>query len=114
VVWITTLGRKSGQWRKTPLLGFPVNGAWGIAGSNAGQERVPGWVFNVESYGRGRIEVNGKESEATFTRLEGELRDQIYQGLINQWSGYDMYAKNIVREIPVFLVQECSPTESID
>jgi deazaflavin-dependent oxidoreductase (nitroreductase family) len=110
VVWITTLGRKSGQWRKTPLLGVPVDGGWGIAGSNAGQEEIPGWVFNVEAHDRGRIEVDGQEFEAIFTRVEGEIRNQIYQGLVDQWSGYDMYAKNIVREIPVFLVNRVDPT----
>jgi deazaflavin-dependent oxidoreductase (nitroreductase family) len=109
VVWITTLGRKSGQWRKTPLLAMCLDEGWGIAGSNAGQEKVPGWVFNIEAHNRGRIEVDGQESGAIFTRVNGELRDRIYQGLIHQWSGYDMYAKNIVREIPVYLVKIMDP-----
>lgn len=105
VVWITTLGRKSGDWRSTPLLAVPVDGGWGIAGSNAGQERIPGWVFNVEAHDRGRISIDGNEVEAIFTRVEGELKERIYSGLISQWSAYDMYQRNIKREIPVFLVK---------
>ena len=50
VVWITTLGRRSGEWRRTPLLAIPDSGGWGIAGSNAGQEEIPGWVFNVRAH----------------------------------------------------------------
>ena len=108
VVWITTLGRKSGDWRSTPLLAVPVDGGWGIAGSNAGQERIPGWVFNVEVHDRGRISIDGNEIEAVFTRVEGELKERIYSGLISQWSAYDMYQRNIKREIPVFLVKPAS------
>ena len=108
VVWITTLGRKSGDWRSTPLLAVPMDGCWGIAGSNAGQEKIPGWVFNVEAHDRGRISIDGNEIEAVFTRVEGELKERIYSGLISQWSAYDMYQRNIKREIPVFLVKPAS------
>jgi deazaflavin-dependent oxidoreductase (nitroreductase family) len=108
VVWITTLGRKSGDWRSTPLLAVPIDGGWGIAGSNAGQERIPGWVFNVEAHDRGRISIDGNKMEAIFTRVEGELKERIYSGLISKWSAYDMYQHNITREIPVFLVKPVS------
>lgn len=105
VVWITTLGRKSGEWRRTPLLGVPIDGGWGIAGSNAGQEKVPGWVFNVSAHGRGRIEIGGGACDVEFIRVEGELRNRIYSGLVTQWSAYNMYQRNITREIPVYLAK---------
>jgi deazaflavin-dependent oxidoreductase (nitroreductase family) len=85
-----------------------MDGCWGIAGSNAGQEKIPGWVFNVEAHDRGRISIDGNEIEAVFTRVEGELKERIYSGLISQWSAYDMYQRNIKREIPVFLVKPAS------
>ena len=108
VVWITTLGRKSGEWRRTPLLAVAIDGGWGIAGSNAGQEKIPGWVYNVEAHDRGQIEVDGQIHEAVFTRISGDLSSQIYQGLISQWSAYEMYQRNIQREIPIFLVKPSS------
>lgn len=115
VVWITTLGRKSGEWRRTPLLAVPIEDGWGIAGSNAGQEKIPGWVYNVEAHDHGRIDVDGIEQQATFTRVTGELRERIYSGLIAQWSAYDMYRRNISREIPVYLVQpELQPEQGTE
>ncbi len=108
VVWITTLGRKSGQWRRTPLLAVPIDGGWGITGSNAGQEKVPGWVYNVESHDKGILEIDGEDMQVTFTQVDGELKDRIYSGLAAQWSAYDMYKRNIRREIPVFLVKPVS------
>ena len=32
IVWITTLGRKSGEWRTNPLLSVQVDGDWIITG----------------------------------------------------------------------------------
>jgi deazaflavin-dependent oxidoreductase (nitroreductase family) len=106
VVWITTLGRKSGEWRKTPLLAVPDSGGWGIAGSNAGQEKIPGWVFNVREHNQGRIEIDGEVSEAEFTEVHGEEAARIYAGLGDTWSSYRMYERNIEREIPVFRVRK--------
>jgi deazaflavin-dependent oxidoreductase (nitroreductase family) len=106
VVWITTLGRKSGEWRKTPLLAVADTGGWGIAGSNAGQEKIPGWVFNVRSHDQGRIEIDGEVSEAVFTEVHGEDATRIYKALGDTWSSYRMYQRNIERDIPVFRVME--------
>lgn len=109
VVWITTLGRKSGQWRRTPLLGVPVNTedhrGWGIAGSNAGQEKIPGWVFNVRAHSAGQIQIDDDVFECTFTEVDGELARDIYTRLGNSWSSYRMYERNIQRDIPVFVAQ---------
>jgi len=109
VVWITTLGRKSGEWRRTPLLGVPVNNehfqGWGIAGSNAGQEKVPGWVFNVRAHPTGTIQIDDDVFECTFSEVDGELAADIYRRLGDSWSSYRMYERNIGRPIPVFVAQ---------
>ena len=112
VVWITTLGRKSGQWRRTPLLGVRVDEGWGIAGSNAGQERVPGWVFNVQAHAEGTIEVDGDVRECTFRQVSGDEARDIYSRLGDSWSSYRMYERNIQREIPVFVAQVMGTTTS--
>lgn len=104
MIWIETLGRKSGQWRQTPLLAVPTSHGWGIAGSNAGQEKTPGWVFNARAHPEGRVRIDGIESACIFTELTGDDAHAVYQGLARNWRGYEMYARNINREIPVFEV----------
>jgi deazaflavin-dependent oxidoreductase (nitroreductase family) len=107
VVWITTLGRRSGEWRRTPLLGVPVTTedfhGWGIAGSNAGQEKVPGWVFNVRSNPSGTIQIEDDVLECTFREVDGDLARDIYRQLGDSWSSYRMYERNIKRSIPIFV-----------
>jgi deazaflavin-dependent oxidoreductase (nitroreductase family) len=49
VIMLTTTGAKSGQERTMPLVGVPVDGELVVIGSNYGQERTPGWVYNLEA-----------------------------------------------------------------
>lgn len=104
VVWITTKGRKSGLWRTTPLLAAPDGDDWAIAGSNAGTERVPAWVFNIDADPHGFIEVNGETFAATFTKVDGDERARLYAGLQRGWSFYKKYEENAKRTIPVYRV----------
>lgn len=104
VVWIRSLGRKSGVWRHTPLLSVPDGDDWIVTGSNAGQEKMPGWVYNVRSEPSGYLEVDGKHWRASFTEITGSDRDELYGRLAKVWSAYRMYEQNTTREIPVFRI----------
>ncbi len=111
VVWISTLGRRSGQWRRTPLLavrdGAGSTGSatsYVVAGSNAGQARVPGWVFNVRDHPSGYLEVDGIPSRARFEETLGTDRDALYRRLAQSWRSFTSYEKHAERYIPVFRV----------
>jgi F420H(2)-dependent quinone reductase len=108
VVWITTLGRKSGEWRRTPLLAVHEDDdpakPWIVTGSNAGQAAVPGWVFNVRANDAGTLEVDGVATPARFVEVTGEERRVLYAQLCEIWSAYRMYEENAGREIPVFRI----------
>ena len=102
VVWLTTTGRKSGQPRRTPLLAVRDGDAWVIAGSNAGQSKPPGWVFNVRANPAALLEVEGVKQVVTAIEAEGAERERLYGELIKNWRGYQMYERNAGRVIPVF------------
>lgn len=105
MVWITTLGRRSGQWRRTPLLAAPLaDGTWAIAGSNAGQEQVPAWVHNLRAHSAGFIEIDGVTTPADFDELADQERTEAYAALVDIWSAYAMYERNAGRMIPVFRI----------
>jgi deazaflavin-dependent oxidoreductase (nitroreductase family) len=109
VIWITSLGRRSGEWRTNPLLAVPDDqheqaGVWAVTGSNAGQEKVPGWVHNVRAHPQGRMEIDGNIIDVTFEEVYGPDADRLYDLLVDKWSGYRMYKENAQREIPVFRV----------
>lgn len=104
IVWVTTLGRKSGEWRTNPLLSVQVDGDWIITGSNAGQAKVPGWVFNAREHSEGYVLIDDQAWSCRFVEVEGDDRDALYQRLIDIWKSYEMYAENAGRYIPVFRI----------
>ena len=102
VIWLTTTGRKSGQPRRTPLLAVRDGEAWVIAGSNAGQSKPPGWVFNVRANPSALLEVDDTTKPVTAIETTGAERERLYGELIKNWRGYQMYERNAGRVIPVF------------
>jgi len=117
VIWITTLGRKSGEWRTTPLLAVPDDahlqrGVWAVTGSNAGQEKIPGWVYNMRAHPLGRMEIDGHLIDVTFEEVTGADADRLYDALTQKWSAYRMYKNNAQREIPVFRIIPVTATHS--
>jgi len=104
-IWIQTLGRRSGQWRRIPLVSVADDAnpaVWIIAGSNGGQEQVPAWVHNVRANPRGRIEVARRTWEVTFTEVTGDERERCYAQLCRPWPMYRTYERKAGRPIPVF------------
>lgn len=108
VVWISTLGRRSGEWRRNPLLAVREDARpdapWIVAGSNAGQETVPAWVHNARANPDGRVEIDGVVAAARFEEISGPERSRLYAQLVAVWSAYAMYERNAGREIPVFRI----------
>ena len=99
---LTARGRKSGEPRSTPLLAVPRGEDWLIAGSNFCGPKQPVWVVNVEANPDCRITVNGRTTDVTARRLEGEERAQAWAEMVEVWPNYDLYAERTDREIKVF------------
>ena len=51
VLFLTTIGRKSGVERTTPVAWFPgEDGTWLIVASAAGAAQNPAWYFNIAAH----------------------------------------------------------------
>jgi len=111
-IWITTLGRRSGQWRRIPLVSVRDDvdeSVWIIAGSNGGQERMPGWVHNVRAHPEGTIEVKRACWPVRFEEVAGAERERCYGLLCRPWPMYRTYERKAGRPIPVF---RCVPVST--
>jgi deazaflavin-dependent oxidoreductase (nitroreductase family) len=109
VVWITTKGRRSGRWRRTPLLsapdpGDPTGRTWIVAGSNVGQVKLPDWVYNVRAHDEGQIEVDRREWACRFVEAAPDERGSLYVELVRIWRPFESYQRRAGRAIPVFRV----------
>ncbi|MSV71839.1 MAG: DUF385 domain-containing protein [Actinobacteria bacterium] len=79
-----------------------ASSSWVFIGSNAGQAKVSGWVFNARANPEGFVEVDGQHFRAQFVKATDGDRDELYARLVSIWKAYALYEQNAERYIPVF------------
>jgi len=99
---LTTVGRKSGRGRSTPLF-FVRDGAdYVIVASNGGEDRHPGWWHNIRSDPNVTIQVG-----RTVIRCRAEVataadRPRLWSQLDAVYGGYRRYRTATTRELTIF------------
>jgi deazaflavin-dependent oxidoreductase (nitroreductase family) len=110
-IMISTTGAKSGLTRTSPLTAVPVAASIGLVGTNFGQARTPGWVYNLEANPVGTAS-RGDIAAAFVARYadDGE-REEILTSAARIYSGYDKYRERVtVRNVRVFILDSPSDT----
>ena len=105
VLVLTTLGRKTGRARSTPVAYARDGNRFVISGANAGLDRPPAWSLNLEADPHAEIEVTGRRIAVRTRRLEGEERNPLYALLVAQNAGAEVTAGLTSREVPVILLE---------
>jgi len=103
VLFLTTIGGKSGVERTTPVAWFPGgNGAWLIVASAAGAAHNPAWYHDIAAHpDRLQIELAGKKIPVTAEQLTGAARAQAWQQIAAAQPRYAKYQQKTDRELPV-------------
>ena len=78
VFLLTTTGAKTGQQRTMPLLGVPVDDELAVIGSNYGQEKTPGWVYNLEADPRGAVGYLDRSVPVTASFADEAQADEAF------------------------------------
>ncbi|MFF3559296.1 nitroreductase/quinone reductase family protein [Streptomyces sp. NPDC002574] len=100
---LTTIGRKSGEPRKSPVAWFPgENGSWLIVASANGAARHPAWYLNLAARpDEATIETGGLKTEVAAEQLQGAERETAWRRIVAARSRYADYATRTDREMPV-------------
>ncbi|WP_369372384.1 nitroreductase family deazaflavin-dependent oxidoreductase [Promicromonospora sp. Populi] len=100
---LTTIGRKSGEPRSTPVGYFTgPGGTWLIAASAAGAKANPAWYLNLAAHpDEATVELAGRKVEVTAEELHGADREQAWQQITTEAAGFRKYETATDREIPV-------------
>jgi deazaflavin-dependent oxidoreductase (nitroreductase family) len=100
---LTTIGRKSGLPRTTPVGWFPgPDGSWLIVASAAGAARNPAWYHNLAANpGQVEIEVKGRSIPVTAEQLHGADRAKAWQEITTASPRFADYQRKTDRELPV-------------
>jgi deazaflavin-dependent oxidoreductase (nitroreductase family) len=100
---LTTVGRKSGAERSTPVGYFPgKDGGWLIVASAAGAPKNPAWYYNIAAHpDTVQIELAGRKIAVTAEQLEGAARDEAWRQITAAASRFAQYQRKTDRELPI-------------
>jgi deazaflavin-dependent oxidoreductase (nitroreductase family) len=103
ILFLTTVGRRSGQERTTPLAWFPGgDGTWLIVASAAGTAQNPGWYRNIAAHpDQVQIEFRDGKIPVRAEQLAGEDRAQAWARVVAAQPRYAKYQEKTDRELPV-------------
>jgi deazaflavin-dependent oxidoreductase (nitroreductase family) len=100
---LTTVGRKSGTERETPVGWFPGNdGSRLIVASAAGAARNPAWYYNLAAHpDKVQIETGGRKIAVTAQELHGAERDEAWRQITSTAPRFAQYQEKTDRELPI-------------
>ncbi|MEU8658966.1 nitroreductase family deazaflavin-dependent oxidoreductase [Actinoplanes philippinensis] len=104
IIVLTSVGAKSGQLRKTPLMRVEHDGEYAVVGSLGGAPKNPVWVYNLRKNPLVELQDGEVRQDYVARELSGEERELWWQRSVAAFPQYEEYTKKTDRLIPVFLL----------
>jgi F420H(2)-dependent quinone reductase len=105
VLVLTTVGRKTGRSRSTPI-GYLRNGeGFALLASNAGSDRSPAWWLNLQAEPRAQILADGTRYAVTARQADADEHEALWRTFASLNPGFDEYRRLTKRRIPVILLE---------
>jgi deazaflavin-dependent oxidoreductase (nitroreductase family) len=105
--WIVfwTLGAKSGNVRKTPVVRVSdEQGRYAVIGSMGGAPTDPQWVHNLRANPVARVQDGAELHDCQAHEAHGEEKAAWWARATAVWPDYDKYQAGTDREIPLFVL----------
>jgi deazaflavin-dependent oxidoreductase (nitroreductase family) len=105
VAILTTVGRKSGKLRKTPLLYLRDGERIVMTASKAGTSTLPAWYFNAKAAGRVQIQIGADKRDYYVREASLEEERKLWPKLDAIYPDYRQYRARTegVRRIPILI-----------
>jgi deazaflavin-dependent oxidoreductase (nitroreductase family) len=106
VLDVTTMGRRSGQARRTHLIAVPYADSLALLGTNFGQPGTPAWVLNLEADPHVGLTHHGTTLAAVARPASADEQDAVLAGSASVYGGYLRYQQRISRRrLRVFVLE---------
>ena len=105
VVVLTTLGRRSGKVRKTPLMRVEHDGAYAVVASLGGAPQHPVWYHNIVANPHVELQDGPERHDYTAREVTGEEKALWWERAVAAYPDYASYQERTDREIPVFVLE---------
>ena len=99
LLYLTTVGRKSGKSRTVPLAFVRDGEDYVVAASNGGSDWQPAWWLNLQSEPQAKIQVDRAEVVIIGSAVAESDRAELWQRLSDQLDSYDGYQRKVRRQI---------------
>jgi deazaflavin-dependent oxidoreductase (nitroreductase family) len=102
---LTTLGRRSGERRSTPLIYQRDGEDLLVVASKGGADEPPAWYLNLVADPNVTVQVRGERFAARARDATAQEKPALWQKMVATWPAYDDYRKKTSREIPVVVLE---------
>ena len=100
---MTSTGARSGAERVNPVAYFDIDDKIYVVGSAAGRDKAPAWVHNIRANPSVSVEIGADPARAaTAHEVPRDVRDRLYEVVVERAPGFAEYEKRTDRVIPVF------------
>jgi F420H(2)-dependent quinone reductase len=105
VLLLTTVGRRTGKRRVTPVMYIRDGDNFVITASNNGSDKQPNWFINLKANPQTTIEVEGMTRGATAHQASPEEKGRLWPQLVERAPFFEGYQKSTSRDIPMIILQ---------
>ena len=105
VMLVTTIGRKTGERRTTPLLYLREGDALVTVASKGGSARHPGWYRNLLADPEVEVQIGGERRTMRARTASDEEKRRLWPRLTAMYPPYDGYQARTDRDIPVVVLE---------
>ena len=102
---LTTVGRRSGKERTTPLIYQPEGDAYVVGASKGGADDHPAWYKNLQANPEVKVQVKGDKFTARARTATPEEKPSLWRKMTSVWPQYDEYQQKTSRDIPVVVLE---------
>ena len=113
VVILTTIGARTGNVRKTPVMRIEHDGTYAVVASAAGSTADPAWYRNLLAHpDQVRLQDGASVREVRAREVSGAEKDRWWRIAEANWPHFPEYrAKAAGREIPIVLLEPANNEE---
>lgn len=101
---LSTVGRRSGEWRTTPLVYFRDGERYVVVGSDGAARKDPHWCENLRVNPRARVRVGRRQIDVVAEIAVGDERARLFEAGRRVNPVWASYQERTTRELPVVLL----------
>jgi deazaflavin-dependent oxidoreductase (nitroreductase family) len=105
VALLTTIGRKSGEPRVSPLYFLRHGDMVVVAASRGGSDKHPMWYLNLKANPKVQVQIKKEVLDLTARDATDEERAKYWPQLVKMYSTYEDYQSWTDRVIPLVVCQ---------